>query len=52
MIFDFAHQQAILSIARLLSTEQGIGVLTILHDLNLASLYADRIVLRAHDTGE
>lgn len=41
---DPAHQHAILGLARQL-TEQGVGVLAVLHDLNLASRYADRVAL-------
>lgn len=41
---DVAHQQLTLQLARELSA-QGIGVMAILHDLNLAAQYADRIVL-------
>lgn len=39
---DLAHQHAVLGFARRLA-ERGIGVLAVLHDPNLASLYADRI---------
>lgn len=42
---DLAHQHETLAIARILSTKQGVGVLVILHDLNLAALYADRIAI-------
>jgi iron complex transport system ATP-binding protein len=41
---DIAHQLSILDVARSIAGSGG-GVLAILHDLNLASLYADRIVL-------
>lgn len=41
---DLAHQHATLDIARRFAGE-GVGVLTILHDLNLAAQYADRIVI-------
>lgn len=41
---DLAHQHAILRAARQLAA-QGVGVLLILHDLNLAAQYADRIVM-------
>ena len=44
---DLAHQHAVLRTARSLA-EAGTGVLVILHDLNLAAQYADRLaVLRA-----
>lgn len=42
---DLAHQHQVLGIARELARTQGIGVLAILHDLNLAALYANRIAL-------
>lgn len=41
---DLAHQHHTLSLARELAA-QGVGVLSILHDLNLAAQYADRILL-------
>jgi iron complex transport system ATP-binding protein len=41
---DLAHQHATLRTARR-AAERGIGVLAILHDLNLAALYADRLVV-------
>lgn len=41
---DLFHQHAILAKARTLAT-QGVGVLAVLHDLNLAARYADRVVL-------
>ncbi len=41
---DLAHQHATLSLARKFANE-GVGVLTVLHDLNLASQYADRVVM-------
>lgn len=42
---DLAHQHQVLGIARDLASTLKIGVLTILHDLNLAALYANRIAL-------
>ncbi|MEM7564987.1 MAG: heme ABC transporter ATP-binding protein [Pseudomonadota bacterium] len=42
---DLSHQHSTLSIAQKLSREQGIGVMIVLHDLNLAALYADVIVV-------
>jgi len=41
---DLAHQHATLQTARR-AAARGIGVLAILHDLNLAALYADRLVV-------
>lgn len=41
---DLAHQHLILQIARKLSRENA-GVIVVLHDLNLAANYADRIYL-------
>jgi iron complex transport system ATP-binding protein len=40
---DLAQQQAILSMVRTLA-KRGVGVLAVLHDLNLAAGFADRIV--------
>ena len=44
---DIAHQHQTLKLARSLADEE-IGVLAVLHDLNLAARYADRIVLMHH----
>jgi iron complex transport system ATP-binding protein len=41
---DPRHQQATLSLARDLS-RRGSGVLAVVHDLNLAAAYADRVAL-------
>ncbi|RZF61348.1 heme ABC transporter ATP-binding protein [Sphingobacterium corticibacterium] len=41
---DLHYQQKVLSIAKSLS-RQGFMVLVILHDINMASLYADRIIM-------
>ena len=41
---DLAHQHTTLRTARR-AAERGIGVLAILHDLNLAAMYADRLVV-------
>jgi iron complex transport system ATP-binding protein len=41
---DLAHQLAVLDIARAHAAAGG-GALAILHDLNLASLYADRLIV-------
>lgn len=43
---DPAHQHAVLRLARTLASES-IGVVAVLHDLNLAAQYADRIALLA-----
>ncbi len=43
---DLAHQHAALCLARELAAE-GTGVLAVLHDLNLAAQYADRILMLA-----
>jgi iron complex transport system ATP-binding protein len=42
---DLLHQHSTLAIARRLADEQGTGVLVVLHDLNLAALYADRVAV-------
>nr|WP_221277107.1 heme ABC transporter ATP-binding protein [Deinobacterium chartae] len=41
---DLAHQHQVLRIARSLCQE-GVGVLAVLHDLNLASQYADKVLV-------
>jgi len=44
---DLAHQHHVLASARTFAAERGLGVLAILHDLNLVAQYADRVyVLR------
>lgn len=40
---DMAHQHACMALAREMAT-QGVGVLAVLHDLNLAAMYADRVL--------
>ena len=42
---DLHHQEVVLAMAHGLCREQGYGVLVVLHDLNLASAWADRVVL-------
>lgn len=42
---DIAHQMEILELVRELNTEQGLTVIAAMHDLNLAALYFDRLVL-------
>lgn len=44
---DLRHRRALLETARLLA-DNGIGVLAVLHDLNLAADYADDVVLLRH----
>jgi len=44
---DLAHQHMILRAARTLA-EDGVGVMVILHDLNLAAHYADIVVMLDH----
>lgn len=43
---DLNHQMATLALART-ATRDGLSALAILHDLNLASLYADRLIVMA-----
>lgn len=43
---DLRHQEAVMTVARALA-RQGRAVLAVLHDLNLAAAYADRIALLA-----
>ena len=43
---DLAHQHAVLRVARRQAAD-GVGVLAVLHDLNLAAQYADRIAVLA-----
>jgi len=42
---DLQHQSSLLNLIRALSKEKNLGVLMVLHDLNLASLYADRVAI-------
>jgi iron complex transport system ATP-binding protein len=42
---DLAHEHSVLGLIRRFSREQGIGVLLVLHDLQLASRYADRVIV-------
>jgi iron complex transport system ATP-binding protein len=42
---DMHHQVAILSLVRALAAQEGIAVLIVLHDLNLAATFADRLVM-------
>ncbi|MEW5872497.1 MAG: heme ABC transporter ATP-binding protein [Chloroflexota bacterium] len=42
---DLQHQSSLLNLVRQLAAEQNLAVLMVLHDLNLAGLYADRVTL-------
>ena len=42
---DLAHQHQLLETAREFAVARGIGVVAILHDLNLAAMYADRVLV-------
>jgi iron complex transport system ATP-binding protein len=42
---DLQHQSGLLNLVRSLADEQKLAVLMVLHDLNLAGLYADRLAL-------
>jgi len=44
---DLHHQTQVLRVVRHLTTEARIGTLAVLHDLNLAASYADRLLLMA-----
>jgi iron complex transport system ATP-binding protein len=42
---DLQHQSTLLNLVRRLAVEKRLAVLMVLHDLNLAGLYADRVVI-------
>ncbi|MCC7041558.1 MAG: heme ABC transporter ATP-binding protein [Burkholderiales bacterium] len=42
---DLAHQHALLVTARAFAAQRNVGIFAILHDLNLAATYADRVVV-------
>jgi iron complex transport system ATP-binding protein len=42
---DIAHQHLVLNVARQYAHQEGVAVLAVLHDLNLAAQYADTIAL-------
>lgn len=44
---DISHQTSFLNLARRLAVENGLAILVALHDLNLTSLYADRVAILA-----
>src|SRR5690606_17089750 len=41
---DIAHQIEVLELIRRLSRELGLGIMLVLHDINLAARYCDRLV--------
>jgi iron complex transport system ATP-binding protein len=45
---DLKHQVGVLELVRSLAQERGLAVLMTLHDLNQASLYADRVAVLQH----
>lgn len=45
---DLAHQEALLRACRTLAHQDGIGVVAVLHDPNLAARHADRVALLAN----
>lgn len=45
---DITHQVGILDLVRRLNREFGLTVIMVLHDLNLASEYCDRLILISH----
>jgi iron complex transport system ATP-binding protein len=47
---DLGHQIAVAQLMRRLTRERGLAVLAAIHDLTLASLYADRLVLMRDGT--
>jgi iron complex transport system ATP-binding protein len=42
---DVSHQSSFLNLIRQLAVENGLAILVALHDLNLTSLYADRVAV-------
>jgi iron complex transport system ATP-binding protein len=42
---DLHHQRELLETLRRLRSERGVGIVAVMHDLNLAALYFDRLVL-------
>lgn len=44
---DLRHQTGIYDVVRALAAERGTAVVSVLHDLNLAAMYCDRLVLMA-----
>lgn len=44
---DLAHQHGLMRLARQIAHGEGLAVVVVVHDLSLASLYADRVVMLA-----
>lgn len=44
---DLRHQAGVHDVVRALGRERGLGTVTVLHDLNLAAMYCDRLALLA-----
>lgn len=42
---DIAHQQQLLDTIRMQATKNGLTIISVFHDINLASLYCDRLLL-------
>jgi iron complex transport system ATP-binding protein len=49
---DITHQALILNLIHRLRADQGLTVLIVIHDLNLAAEYADRLVLMGREAGQ
>lgn len=45
---DIHHQLAVLELVKSLNREEGLTILAVIHDLNLAALYFDRLLLLNH----
>lgn len=45
---DLAHQYELMSLLRQQNQQSGLGVIAILHDVNLATRYADRVIALQH----
>jgi iron complex transport system ATP-binding protein len=45
---DLHHQHSLLELLRRLQQERSLGLLAVMHDLNLAALYFDRMILLSH----
>ena len=47
LILDLNHQHSILRIVRNF-TQRSVGALAVLHDMNLAAIYADEVAIMCH----